>query len=108
MKAIALNRCTLKQITSRRTALRSSYITTTVDSLVSRGYITKSKSKGYQITKKGTRVLLKFLPNDAVLYKNALYARLHDHVARTKEAIKMIETLGDDYYNQVENYKTNN
>ena len=104
LTAVALNKCSLKQITSRSIATNSSYIIPTVNSLVHSGYIIKKEPKGYQLTEKGVQALLEFLPDDTVFasYKIARYRLMHKHLARTKEAIKTIEALGNEYADGVE------
>ena len=91
LAAIALNKCTNKQIANNRIARSSTYITSTVDSLVRRGFIIGSKSKGYQLSPSGARVLLEFLPKNEGL--SAYKRLLGEHSARAKEAINAIELL---------------
>ena len=105
LTAVALNRCTGKQIATRHIARRSPYIISTIDSLVRRGYITNSKPKGYQLTLKGSQALLEFLPDSSILHNSALFRFLHEHLSKTKEAIKLIDTLGTEYTKKVEELK---
>ena len=102
LKAVALNKCTFKQITNSQVARNSPYIISTINALVQHGYLTKSETQDYQLTAKGARALFQFLPANTTTSKTALYRLLHKHLARAKGAVKMIETLGTEYTKMVE------
>ena len=104
LTAVALNKCSLKQLTCRGIATNSSFIIPTVNSLLHSGYITKKEPKGYQLTEKGIQALLEFLPDDTSFasYKIARYRVMHNHLAKTREAIKTIEALSSEYSDGLE------
>ena len=102
LTAVALNKCTYKQIASSSMARSSPYIISTIDSLVRRGYLIKDKSKRYHLTIKGTRALAIFLPDNTTLRKTALYRLLHEHLVKAEESVNMINKLGNNYANRLD------
>ena len=101
LTTIALNRCTFKQIAGIRLARSSTYIISTIESLVRRGYIIKNESKGYQLTEKGAKTTLQYSNEYRALRELAMARLQSEYSARTKVAINMIETLGNEYAKQV-------
>jgi len=97
LAAIALNKRTAKQIKSCRIARYSSYINSTINSLIRRGYISTDRFKEYQLTEKGSRAFIEFCPDHSTLSKLAHVRLLHEHTDKVGEAIKLIENLGIEY-----------
>ena len=105
LTAIVLNKGTAKQITSSRIARSSSYINSTIHSLVEQGYIVKNRYHGYQITQKGTRAFMEYSPNREALERVAHSKVAHEHTNKAEEAIRMIENLGIEYFMKMEDFQ---
>jgi DNA-binding PadR family transcriptional regulator len=96
LAAIVLNKGTAKQITNGRIARNSPFINSTIESLRRKGYIVKTRIKGYKITDKGFRVLGEYYPEHPALNK-AIHTRLRQKQSeQASQAIKMIERLGNE------------
>jgi predicted transcriptional regulator len=100
--AIALNKGTTKQITSSRIARSSSYVKSTIESLLREGYICGSQSKGYQITDKGAQAIVESDTSVEALTRLAHNRLQRGFSNKAKEAIKLIKKLGIDYDVSVE------
>ena len=79
LMAIAATRDSGKKLLTRPTDVVGEYIGYLYDSLVSRGYLKRDGSKGYQLTPKGREAISEFL------YKNK---------TRVKDTIKTLQQLG--------------
>jgi len=77
--AIAAARNTGKELLIRPTDVIGEYIGYLYDSLVRRGYIKGSSSRGYQLSSKG---------------RDALFEFLHENKTRVKSTIKTLQQLG--------------
>ncbi len=79
LMAIAVDKDDGKKLLTRPMDVAGEYIGYLYDSLVRRGYIKSGRLRGYQLTSKGTEVLLEFL---------------HENEARAKDTIKRLQQLG--------------
>ena len=104
LTAIVLNRCTSKQIASSRIARSSSYINTTIHSLLNQGYIIEIPHRGYQLTEKGAQAFMEFNPNHEALSRIAHSKLAREHTDQAKDAIRNIEKLGIKYLLQMEGF----
>jgi predicted transcriptional regulator len=97
LDSIALSKCKMKQIINGRIARNNSYVISTVNSLVKRGYIYKSESQEYKLSQKGIQAVLEFSDNYKLLRQTSQSNLLRIHLDRTSEAVKMIESIGVEY-----------
>ena len=79
LMAIAVTRDSGKELITRPMDVIGEYIGYLYDSLVRRGYIKRSSSRGYQLTTKGTEALFEFL---------------RENKTKVKETITRLQQLG--------------
>ncbi|MFC1969397.1 hypothetical protein ACFLVF_02785 [Chloroflexota bacterium] len=58
---IGLNKTLHKSITSHKKAITNPYITLSINSLISRGYLQKDRTKNYQLTSLGRKVYVEII-----------------------------------------------
>ena len=79
LMAISVNKNTSKELLNRPVDIAGEYIGYLYDSLVSRGFITGNRSKGYQLTSMGRQSLSGFLRKNET---------------RAADTVKRLEQLG--------------
>ena len=72
LMAITVTRNSGKELLTRPTDVIGEYIGYLYDSLVRRGYIKGSSSRGYQLTSKGMEALFEFLRENKARVKNTI------------------------------------
>jgi len=102
LSSIVLNKGNVRQITSSRIARSNSYVITTVQSLEKRGYIIKAAANTYHLTTRGIQAFMEFCPNHEVLNRLAYSKMLRSQLERTRNAITLIEKLGNAYSARVD------
>ena len=87
LMAIAINKATGKKLLMHPMDVIGEYIGYLYDSLVSRGYLRRNRSRGYQLTSMGRGTLLEFL---------------HENEAWAKDTIKSLRQLGIEYTQEMD------
>ena len=87
LMAIATDGDNGKELLTRPMDVQGEYIRYLYDSLIHRGYLRRSWSRGYQLTSVGKEALLEFLRKNET---------------RTKDVIKRLEQLGIEYSQEMD------
>ena len=90
---VALNRCSAKQLITRRSAHSNQFIGHSLDSLVRQGYLEKNGVNKYQLTLLGARVLLQSLIKNGVCDKRDFLKLLYENEAKYKAALKKLQAI---------------
>ena len=91
--AIGLNKTLHKRIINHKMAITNPYIGLSINSLISRGYLQKDRTKTYQLTSVGRKTLVKILSSYDLEKIEALPDLWLHEEERVKEATENLKRL---------------
>jgi len=94
--AIGLNKTLYKRIINHKIAITNPYIGLSINSLISRGYLQKDRTKTYQLTSLGRKVLVKILSTYDLDKIETLPDLLLQEEQRAKEATENLRKRYDE------------
>ena len=94
--AIGLNKTLHKRIVNHKIAVTNPYIGLSINSLISRGYLQKDRTKTYQLTSLGRKALVKILSTHDLDKIEALPDLLLQEEQRAKEATENLRKRHDE------------
>jgi len=99
--AIGLNKTLRKSIINHKMAITNPYIGLSINSLISRGYLQKDRTKTYQLTSLGRKALVKILSTHDLDKLETLPDLWLQEGERAKEATENLRKLHDELSNKM-------
>lgn len=99
--AIGLNKTLHQRIINHKIAITNPYIGLSINSLISRGYLQKDRTKTYQLTSLGRKALVKILSTHDLDKLETLPDLWLQEGERAKEATENLRKLHDELSNKM-------